>query len=393
MDAVKVEVGEPQVISHNKPFVVYTFYFEFGHIRHPLSARFSTLLDFHRKLMRDRSASALFHGRFAARAVFPSKRWFTDMTKPKNYEARTAELHRYFCALVTSCALLCLPVFHDQLGLDDEGRKTMVEVAQRMQEAAERAHSHSTQNRRAPHSANEPAANGHGGAVPRVESATALSILREKRAESAERLLMEAQARLVDTSGPPAFIDEKEEEERAKKYQDIVRAWEAKLGEHVRILSRSAPEFIPRMANGPKNSVDFPNVKEHSPSDSGPSGDHQSNGSKPAIPATDSSQVLPGGQVVSSGKSQADTSGQSHVHPSGQHSVGTSEQAQVVSDGQLPVSVASGDGQLTDQQAALGSDRRPSSCAEEVAKSLNQSLHVNGSTSLVGYFKKSTAVR
>eukprot|EP01083_Nonionella_stella_P123083 370670_1 len=385
MDAVKVEMGEPQVISHNKPFVVYTFYFEFGHIRHPLSARFSTLLDFHRKLMRDRSASALFHGRFAARAVFPSKRWFTDMTKPKNYEARTAELHRYFCALVSSCALLRLPVFHDQLGLDDDGRKTMVEEAQRMQEAAERAHSHSVQNRRAPHSANEPAANGHGGAVPRVESATALSILREKRAESAERLLMEAQARLVDTSGPPAFIDEKEEEERAKKYQDIVRAWEAKLGEHVRILSRSAPEFIPRMTNESKtSSVNFPKMEERTiPSDSEPTGDHQSDDLKSSIPATVGSQVLSSGQVVPSGQSQTDTSGQDSVCTS----------AHTASDGQLPIPVVSGDGQPADTQAALGSDRRPSSCAEEVAKSLNQSLHVNGSTSLVGYFKKSTAVR
>merc|ERR1719474_751346 len=114
---VQVELGDIRVknTKSSGKYTTFTFRFRVGQSVHEFTSRYSRLHKFQSEL----SKQEIFQRAFKYDPPsFPSKSYFTDYTKPKNYKKRAKKLEEWFQKLLLKPAILKDPVFQKGIDLD-----------------------------------------------------------------------------------------------------------------------------------------------------------------------------------------------------------------------------------------------------------------------------------
>merc|ERR1719242_799324 len=125
---VTVELTEPKVVRDLKSsskFTTFTFIFRVGQEAHSFTSRYSRLYKFQEAL----SKSEQFQKAFKYDPPsFPSKSYFTDYTKPKNYQKRNKKLHKWFEEILKKPAVLTDKTFQSGIHLPKHLQDKMTEI-------------------------------------------------------------------------------------------------------------------------------------------------------------------------------------------------------------------------------------------------------------------------
>eukprot|EP01084_Bolivina_argentea_P085692 154896_1 len=125
---VDVEFIACAVVKVNKKsFINYNFKFTIGDETHYLTSRYSSLRAIHDSYKKDNLFQKAFNGNIPK---FPSKRLFTDYTKPKNYQKRAKELENYFKLLISNSLILNNSFFQNSIKLNHELKQLMTSIAE-----------------------------------------------------------------------------------------------------------------------------------------------------------------------------------------------------------------------------------------------------------------------
>jgi len=120
----QIELGHPEILQDRAgKFVSFTFQFRVGTRQFSLQHRYSALLKFNEKLLSE----------LTFRPKFPAKTYFTDMTRPKNYNKRAGELLNYFQDLIPHPKFLRWRPFHKICNLKDHEIREVLKVAENIE--------------------------------------------------------------------------------------------------------------------------------------------------------------------------------------------------------------------------------------------------------------------
>jgi len=125
---VTVELGEINVIRDLKSsskFTTFTFIFRVGQEAHSFTSRYSRLYKFQEALSKSEQFQKAFN---YDPPSFPSKSYFTDYTKAKNYQKRAKKLHKWFEEILKQPAVLTDKTFQSGIHLPKHLQDKMTEI-------------------------------------------------------------------------------------------------------------------------------------------------------------------------------------------------------------------------------------------------------------------------
>mmetsp|Transcript_58770 Transcript_58770/g.52952 ORF Transcript_58770/g.52952 Transcript_58770/m.52952 type:complete len:329 (+) Transcript_58770:42-1028(+) len=112
---IPVTMGPCMVSAHNnKKYTMYTFRLNINDETHSFTARYSSLLEFHNSLFKDKEIQRSFGHNLPA---FPPKKWWLDFTKPENYSKRAHKLLKYFQLITKHESVLKNHIFQNGIYL------------------------------------------------------------------------------------------------------------------------------------------------------------------------------------------------------------------------------------------------------------------------------------
>jgi len=126
---VQVELGNILVVKDTKSsgkFTTFTFRFRIGQSVHEFTSRYSRLYKFQEALSKQETFQKAFK---YDPPPFPSKSYFTDYTKPKNYKKRAKKLEEWFKQLLLKPTILRNHVFQKGIDLNKPLQDKMTEIA------------------------------------------------------------------------------------------------------------------------------------------------------------------------------------------------------------------------------------------------------------------------
>merc|ERR1719242_2189280 len=124
---VQVELGKIQVVKDaSGKFTTFTFHFRIGQTVHDFTSRYSRLYKFQESLLKSERYQKAFMG---DPPPFPSKSYFTDYTKPKNYRKQANKLLEWFQQILSKPTVLMDSKFQKGIHLRKSLQDKMTEIA------------------------------------------------------------------------------------------------------------------------------------------------------------------------------------------------------------------------------------------------------------------------